>query len=104
MYIRAGSTRACSPTAVRTPPALASRAGKCDRGAQFERTLAPTNPTRILLVITPPPRLHGRPWAGEVLDLDQLDGFAARTLDHRGARLAKLIRLGQEGDALVAQL
>src|SRR5438046_5029083 len=42
--------------------------------------------------------------ASEIFDLDQLDGFAARTFDHRGAHLTELVGLGEEGDALVAQL
>src|SRR4051794_17904178 len=37
-------------------------------------------------------------------ELDQLDRFEARALDHRGARLAELIGLGNERDALVVQL
>ena len=38
------------------------------------------------------------------LDLDQLDRFPARALDHHGARVAELVGLLQERDALAAQL
>src|SRR5256886_512950 len=42
--------------------------------------------------------------AVEILDLDQLERFAARALDHHCARVAELVGLFEEGDALAAQL
>ena len=43
-------------TAVNSTSGLASSAGKCDWEAQFERTLAPTNPKRILCAMTHAPQ------------------------------------------------
>src|SRR6059036_1794928 len=43
-------------TAVSSTSGLASSAGKCDWEAQFERTLAPTNPRRILFAMTHAPQ------------------------------------------------
>jgi hypothetical protein len=42
--------------------------------------------------------------AVELRDLHQLQRFAARALDHHGARVAERVRLFEEPDALSAQL
>ena len=39
-----------------------------------------------------------------LLDLDQLDRFAARAFDHHGARVAELVGLFEERDAFAPQL